>query len=63
MLLVQGDVDQYGTLDQLDVAQRHLGGPVHRVERPGCGHWPHTERADELTRAIAGFARRLPGGA
>ncbi|CAM5354733.1 alpha/beta fold hydrolase [Streptomyces abikoensis] len=62
-LLIQGDDDPYGTTAHLDAAERGLGGPVQRLELPGCGHTPHLERTDEVVDAIGTFLTSRPGGA
>jgi pimeloyl-ACP methyl ester carboxylesterase len=61
VLLVQGTDDAYGTAAQLDAVQTHVHGTVERLELPGVGHAPHLEAADDVTSAIAAFARRCHG--
>jgi pimeloyl-ACP methyl ester carboxylesterase len=54
VLAVQGEDDEYGTLEQ-------VRGIARRVEQtrllvlPGCGHSPHRDQPQALTRAAAGF--------
>jgi len=55
VLLVQGDVDPYGTTAQLDAIEAGVTGPTRRVLLPGVGHAPHLERADTTIEAIARF--------
>lgn len=57
-LLIQGEDDPYGTLDQLDRIQARVRGPVERLVVPG-GHSPHVEAADAVVAAIAAFAAEL----
>jgi pimeloyl-ACP methyl ester carboxylesterase len=58
-LLIQGDEDPYGTLDQLDRIEARVRGPVTRLVVPG-GHSPHLDQPDAVVDAIADFARGLP---
>jgi pimeloyl-ACP methyl ester carboxylesterase len=58
MLLIQGDADPYGTLDQLDRIESRARGPVERLVVPG-GHSPHLEQPDAVLAAIAGFVAAL----
>jgi pimeloyl-ACP methyl ester carboxylesterase len=55
MLLVQGEHDPYGTLDQLDRIEARAPGPVQRLVVPG-GHSPHLEQPDAVVEAVAAFA-------
>jgi pimeloyl-ACP methyl ester carboxylesterase len=56
-LLIQGEDDPYGTLDQLDRIEARVRGPVQRLVVPG-GHSPHLEAADAVVAAIASFTTR-----
>jgi pimeloyl-ACP methyl ester carboxylesterase len=56
-LLIQGEDDPYGTLDQLDRIEARVRGPVRRLVVPG-GHSPHLDAADEVVAAIAAFTTR-----
>lgn len=61
VLLLQGDRDEYGTLRQIDVIERHVAAPVERHILADCGHWPHRERRDQTLAAVAAFiARHAP---
>jgi len=59
-LLVQGEDDAYGTLEQIDRIQARVHGPVERLVVPGAGHSPHLEAPDAVVAAIGAFAARLP---
>jgi pimeloyl-ACP methyl ester carboxylesterase len=54
VLLVQGDADPYGTLDQLDRIEAGVRGPVHRLVVPG-GHSPHRDAREPVLSEIAAF--------
>jgi pimeloyl-ACP methyl ester carboxylesterase len=59
ILVVQGQDDQYGTLEQVETAQRECFCPVETAVLPGVRHVPHRE-APELTRErVADFIDRL----
>lgn len=60
VLAVQGRDDQYGTLHQLDLVERGVGGPVTRVHLDDCGHAPHLEQPDATLAATLAFLRDLP---
>jgi pimeloyl-ACP methyl ester carboxylesterase len=58
LLLAQGLGDEYGTLAQLD--EIALAAPhAQRIELPDCGHSPHRDQPEALTRAVADFLARL----
>lgn len=54
LLAVQGDRDEYGTLNQLEQVQSATAHARLRV-LTGCGHSPHRDQPDALTEAVAGF--------
>jgi pimeloyl-ACP methyl ester carboxylesterase len=58
-LLVQGEADPYGTIEQIDRIQARVRGPVERLVVAGAGHSPHLEAPDPVLAAITGFAARL----
>lgn len=68
-LLIQGENDQYGTMEQLDwittaIDSGQAKPPVRRVELAGIGHAPWREAADIVLAEIAGHIRlcvALPG--
>jgi len=55
-LLVQGDADPYGTLEQIDRIEAALPGPSSRIVVHGAGHSPHLEAREDVVRAVAKFA-------
>jgi pimeloyl-ACP methyl ester carboxylesterase len=58
-LLIQGEHDQYGTLEQIDAIERAIGGPVRRAVLD-CRHAPHLEAPDDTLAEAARFVRGLP---
>jgi pimeloyl-ACP methyl ester carboxylesterase len=59
MLIVQGEHDQYGTLRQLEVAERECFCPVETAVLPGIRHDPPREAPEQTLAVIAGFIGRL----
>ncbi len=59
MLLIQGEADPYGTLEQLRMAERETYCPVETLTLPGIGHAPHLEAAAAVVEAVREFATRL----
>jgi pimeloyl-ACP methyl ester carboxylesterase len=59
ILIVQGEHDQYGTLRQLEAAERECFCPVETVVLPGIRHAPHREAPELTVATIAGFINRL----
>jgi len=59
MLVIQGEDDQYGTLDQVEIAKEECRCMVEAVILPGVRHIPHREAAEETLRAIVDFTARL----
>jgi pimeloyl-ACP methyl ester carboxylesterase len=60
VLLIQGEDDQYGTVEQVEAIARQVSGPVMTVMLPGCAHSPHlSPQKDAATAAIARFVGEL----
>jgi pimeloyl-ACP methyl ester carboxylesterase len=59
MLIVQGEDDQYGTLKQIEAAQRECYCPVETLVLPGVRHVPQREAPELTLDAIASFINRL----
>jgi pimeloyl-ACP methyl ester carboxylesterase len=59
VLVVQGDVDPYGTLRHIEIIEAETDCPVERLVLTGVGHAPHLEAPDATLAAIADFADRL----
>src|ERR1700694_619579 len=59
ILIVQGEADQYGTVEQIAVAQEECYCPVEVALLPGVGHSPHREAPETTLRVVAEFANRL----
>jgi len=60
VLAIQGEDDEYGTMDQL----RRLGRGIpdaELVDLADCGHSPHRDRPDAVVVAITRFVDRIAG--
>ncbi|MGH2946094.1 MAG: alpha/beta fold hydrolase [Solirubrobacteraceae bacterium] len=57
VLLVQGDRDEYGTLEQLAAIESGVRGSTERLVLPS-GHAPQLECADETVAAVSDFLAR-----
>jgi pimeloyl-ACP methyl ester carboxylesterase len=59
MLIVQGEHDQYGTLRQLEAAERECTCPVETAVLPGIRHDPPREAPERTLAVVSGFIHRL----
>lgn len=59
LMAIQGLDDEYGSLDQL-IAIRELVEGSTTLELPKCGHSPHRDQPDALTKALTDFLRERP---
>jgi pimeloyl-ACP methyl ester carboxylesterase len=55
VLAVQGEDDEYGTLDQLRRIGRAVGGPCETWEVPGAAHQPQFQAAEAMLARLASF--------
>ncbi len=62
VLIVQGEADPYGTVEQVRMAQREAYCPVEALLLPGIGHAPQQEAPEVVLAAVRDFAARLFGG-
>lgn len=54
-LVIQGEADNYGTLEQVRAVERQAGAAVESRILPGCGHSPHAEMPSEALAAMIAF--------
>ena len=59
-LVIQGELDRYGTLAQVEAIVGQVSGRVARLVLPDCGHTPHRDQRDLVLDAIVGFVSSLP---
>lgn len=55
ILAIQGDLDEYGTLAQLDLISRGVAGEVKKKIVPGAKHSPHLQATDEVVDEVVEF--------
>ena len=58
MLIVQGADDQYGTVKQIEIAERECYCPVEVALLPGVKHNPAREATEVTLKAVAEFVAR-----
>ncbi len=59
MLIVQGEDDQYGTVKQIETAERECYCPVEVALLAGTRHSPQHEAPEATLQAITGFVARV----
>jgi pimeloyl-ACP methyl ester carboxylesterase len=57
VLALQGENDQYGTIEQLNLIQKHTGAEILLLQN--CGHHPHIEEPEEVIKTITNFVRSI----
>ncbi|WNI36541.1 alpha/beta hydrolase [Chryseobacterium sp. SG20098] len=55
LLFIQGEADEYGTLDQVEKTVTQVGGSAEKYIIPGIGHTPHKEVPELVLEKAAGF--------
>lgn len=60
ILFLQGELDEYGTVEQLHAIRKGAGGPVEAEIIPGCGHIPHQQAEEFALQRMQGFIAGLP---
>jgi pimeloyl-ACP methyl ester carboxylesterase len=59
ILIVQGEDDQYGTVAQIEAAERECYCPVEVALLPGAKHSPQREAPEATLKAITEFVTRV----
>jgi pimeloyl-ACP methyl ester carboxylesterase len=59
VLLIQGQDDQYGTLDQVKAIDAGCQAPVRTVLVPDCGHSPHIDQPARTLEAMREFVEEV----
>src|SRR5262249_39680675 len=59
VLIVQGADDQYGSVDQIAVAQQQTYCPTDALVLQGCRHSPHLDQPEATLSAVADFTHRV----
>jgi pimeloyl-ACP methyl ester carboxylesterase len=58
ILIIQGDSDPYGTVEQVRLAERECTCPVESLLLPGVGHAPQQEAPEAVLAAVQDFVAR-----
>lgn len=59
VLAIQGDGDEYGTLDQIAAIERGVKGPFAKLVLRHCRHSPHRDQEAAVLEAMAEFIERV----
>lgn len=54
-LILQGEADEYGTPEQVHAIARGVSGSVRTLLIPDCGHVPHFQARDTVSKAMTEF--------
>ncbi|WP_080778429.1 alpha/beta fold hydrolase [Chryseobacterium phocaeense] len=57
LLFIQGDADEYGTLDQVEKTVSQVSGPSEKYIIPEIGHTPHKEVPEQVITKVSQFIR------
>ena len=61
-LIIQGEKDEYGTLEQVNKIVNQVGGLAGKMIIPSVGHTPHKEAADVVLEQSAAFINKMIKG-
>ena len=59
LMVIQGEDDAYGTMEQLHAIERQVGGPCELVKLSDCGHTPHKEQPEKTFAEVTRFIHAL----
>jgi pimeloyl-ACP methyl ester carboxylesterase len=59
VLVIQGENDQYGTMQQVEAIDNGCAGVVETLLLADCGHSPHRDRPDEVLQRTETFIGKL----
>src|SRR4030095_788747 len=59
VLIIQGENDQYGSLDQAEGIIHRVSGEAHKLIIPSIGHTPHKEARDVVLEHSASFSNHI----
>ncbi len=59
VLAIQGEADEYGTMQQLDDIARHVAGPCELLKLKDCGHTPFRDQPEATLAAATRFIAAL----
>lgn len=56
-LAIQGEEDEYGSIEQIECLQKKSGGPVNTLMLQDCKHSPFRDQTDKTINAIVNFLK------
>jgi pimeloyl-ACP methyl ester carboxylesterase len=59
LLFIQGETDEYGTLDQVEKTVFQVSGSAEKFIIPNIGHTPHKENPEVVLEKAAEFINRI----
>lgn len=59
LLFIQGEADEYGTLNQVEKTVAQVSGPAEKYIIPGIGHTPHKETPELVLKKTVEFIKEL----
>ena len=59
LLFIQGEADEYGTLDQADKTVSQVSGMAEKYIIPGIGHTPHKEVPELVLTKVSEFLEKI----
>jgi len=59
LLFIQGDADEYGTLDQVEKTVSQVSGPAEKYIISGIGHTPHKENPELVLAKVSEFIEKI----
>ncbi|WP_454046513.1 alpha/beta fold hydrolase [Chryseobacterium sp. Marseille-Q8038] len=59
LLFIQGEADEYGTLDQVEKTVSQVSGSAEKYIIPGIGHTPHKEVQNLVLQKSEAFIRNI----
>lgn len=59
LLFIQGEADEYGTLDQVEKTVTQVSGSAEKYIIPGIGHTPHKEVQNLVLQKSEAFIRNI----
>jgi pimeloyl-ACP methyl ester carboxylesterase len=59
VLAIQGDIDEYGSFDQLASIKKNVSADVEVVYLSDCGHVPHLQATEKVVSKMADFIFKI----
>ena len=59
VMAIQGELDQYGSMAQINGIAEGARGPVELLKLPNCGHSPHRDQTEAVLVGVRSFVNRI----